>query len=271
MQNSKLYANLILLNKQYQFNYTVSDKLQFSNACKSKRGLESFDFTKNLRNIIIGNFNYYNGILATIHRNADLWQNYLIEYQKVNVYATQEDISSLKIRLKTFNNHEKILYKKLMLKKPVTTLTADFIATYTSPAGKNSYSLSKQYSQRQIENIINEYLFQLREAELKEKEKQQKQLEREERKRQKIITATQNEKKHQELIKREEILSQKEAEFNEATQGHIYSATHENTTVQEVVNEDTDSLWTKLNKLKQQFNNGKITYQEYEARRKELL
>lgn len=89
-------------------------------------------------------------------------------------------------------------------------------------------------------------------------------------------TAAQNKKIYKKLKAQEEYLEKREEEFKAATQGHIYSLEHSNSSlVQEECcakeNSEELSTWVKLKRLKSQFDNGEISHIEYEEKRKKLL
>lgn len=272
MTYSDLYAQIQRLNAQYKFE-ELEAELFFSNQCKSKRGLENFDFDKNMQSIIEQNIPYYQRLLNKIDTNRELWAEYTRKYSLIENYTNKDELQAMKLKIpyKVFFRHEKALYSKSMLPVPTRSISIQYHASYTSPAGRNSYSCSKNYSNVDIKKFINKIVEQRAEQLRKEAEKRQKEIEREEIRRQKIATAKQNEKKQKELLQREESLSQREKEFQDATQGHIYSVQYTTTVEQQVQDDETVSTWVKMKRLKLLYDNGEITYAEYEKRRKELL
>ena len=268
MTYSELYATIKKVNAQFKFENVISE-LSFSNTCKSKRGLENFDFDKNLQLYIEQRLSYYQDILKRLETNQSLWAEYMKKYSSIESYTSKDVFMALKLKMpyKIFWRHEKSLYTKSMLKAPTRSLSINYSATYTSPAGRNSYRRDKHYSHVDVARIIRRIYDQQEEQARKEAEKQQ----RAELRRQKVATAQQNEKKQKELLQREESLSQREQEFQAATQGHIYSSQHTTTDAQLEQSDEDISAWVKLKRLKQLYDNGEITYEEYARRRKELL
>lgn len=289
LENSKIYACLLEVNRKYKFNFSLSSKISFSEQCQSKRALDSYNLLDNLLNKIIAKKNYYLDYIQKVQENHDLWHKYSIEYYSLNNYATQDDIANLKISLKTFNKIEKELFAQNKLNMPITSFTVNYVVTYTTPAGRNTYKKETSFTQKEFENLV-EAAIELEEARKIEQQRlEQERIERErqqalrrqekeqERERQRAEKAKQRsltaqiEKKSKELQKREETLSQKEEEFKLATQGHIYSSEHIVENVDPTAENTTESTWVKLKRLKQRFDNGEITYEQYEQSRKDLL
>lgn len=89
-------------------------------------------------------------------------------------------------------------------------------------------------------------------------------------------TASKNKRIYDKLQKQKEDLDKREQEFQLATQGHIYSlptSLPSKTSEEEVVEESDESLsaWEKMKLLKKSYENGEITYKEYNEKRKHLL
>ena len=313
---SNLAQKIQLTNRKYSFDYSIKPVLFFSQVCKSKRGLENFDFVKNLQKIIADNLTYYQHIINKLRNNSKFWVAYNDEYRSIESYSTQESIKNIKLSLKIFNWHEKLLYKSSLLKKPTTVISVKYVATYTSPAGKNSYRLDRDFSHYQFESLLNEIVDRIREKELKEKEKEQRRIEREE-----LYSKVRKEKNMQKresrlaekealygsietrertlerredrlaekeaaygsieyrerhLTKREEDLSQREEEFSIATREHIYAVSDSPAPVEVeqpkiATTEESLSAWEKMKRLKKAYENGEITYEEYNEKRKHLL
>ncbi len=307
--NSALYKKIQIINRKYLFDYSLKPVLFFSQVCKSKRGLDSFDFVKNLKKIIADNLSYYQHLIDKLRNNSKLWVAYKDEYKSIESYSTKENIKDIKLSLKIFNWHEKLLYKSSILKRPITNISVKYVATYTSPAGKNSYRLNRDFSHYQFESLLNEIVNQIkekkqrriereelyskvrkeknmqkRESKLAEKEalygsieSRERALERrEDRLAEKEATYGSIESRERHLTKREENLSQREKEFSVATRGHIYAVLDSPAPV-EVVHpkietaEESLSAWEKMKRLKKAYENGEITYEEYNEKRKHLL
>ncbi|MBO5214963.1 MAG: SHOCT domain-containing protein [Clostridia bacterium] len=347
IDNSALYEKIQLINRKYSFDYSIKPVLSFSQVCKSKRGLENFDFEKNLQKIIADNLTYYQHIINNLRNNSKLWVAYNDEYRSIESYSTQESIKDVKLSFKIFNWHEKLLYKSLILKKPTTAISVKYVATYTSPAGKNSYKLDKNFSHCQFESLLNEIVDRIREKELKEKEKEQRRIEREQRydkvRKEKNMQKREDRlaekealygsietrerslerredrlaekealygsieireralgrredrlaekeeaygsveswerhlaKREETLSRREETLSRREEEFLVATRGHIYAVSDSPIPVEveqpkSETREEALSTWSKMKRLKKAYDNGEITYEEYNEKRKNLL
>ena len=77
------------------------------------------------------------------------------------------------------------------------------------------------------------------------------------------------------LEQKEADLAQREKEFQQATQGHIYAVSDspasievEQPTIKNA--EESLSTWEKMKRLKKAYEDGEITYEEYNEKRKHL-
>ena len=66
-------------------------------------------------------------------------------------------------------------------------------------------------------------------------------------------------------------LNQKEQEFINATRDHIYTAEKIDVAKEEIIIDENLTLSQKLKLLRTKFDNGEITYEEYQSRRKGLM
>lgn len=216
----------------------------------------------------------------------------------------------LKIKYKTFVKYEEKLYYSLKQKSPVTDIFIKVHATYTSPSGRNHYWIDESYDYDKIKEMLRdiEQRQELKrlEKEIKEKiaaekrakEKRLRELDKLEKKlkekeiKQKLIDIEQQQKSiileekikekrakekrakekfnkiEMQLKEKEERLTQKEKEFQEATRGHIYSTERTNVFEEEYKGKTKYQL---LKDLRKQFENGEITKEEYNSKRKELI
>lgn len=288
IKHSRLYASILYVNNKFDFDTSIHDKIMIEEKCPSKMSFDNFDWIKHIYMQINSNVIYYTDYINKTKVNKDLWEKYKIEYKSINNFATEENIRNLKIPLDVFNKIEKGLLKKKML-KPTINFTVDFNISYSSPLGRNFYSAEKTFSQEEFEQLIVEAIETKKREELEQQQREQERIERErqkellrqqreqERQQQRAEKAkernliAQLERKSKQLQKREETLNKKEEEFKTATQGHIYSTAHIVENVEHTVDDTNESTWVKLKHLKQRFDNGEITYDQYEQNRKELL
>ena len=73
------------------------------------------------------------------------------------------------------------------------------------------------------------------------------------------------------LEKKEQEINIKEKEFLDATKEHIYCAENKMITNFSMEINDTMTLTQKMKILKEKFNNGELTYDEYQKKRKEII
>ena len=78
-------------------------------------------------------------------------------------------------------------------------------------------------------------------------------------------------KKEKELAKKEAEITKKEKEFLEATKEHIYTIDTNSINIHDAEINDTMTLTQKMKILKEKFNKGELTYEEYQEKRKEII
>ncbi len=267
---SRLYPVINSLNNRYKFNYIGRTVLKFNPTLKSKRSLENLDFYQYFTKEIENSQSYYTTLFNQIEENINDYRKYQSEYRNIEKYTTAEEFSkfeNIKLKYRTFLSCEKRLYKKLELKKPVMDLCVECHATYTSPSGRNHYWRDARYSFYQLKQMLADI------------EQRQQMITLEKARKEKLAQEKrEKEKKLRDLNKLEEKLSQKEKEitakekeFIEATKEHIYTADKIELTKQEIEIDENLSLTQKLKLLRTKFDNGEITYEEYQSKRKELM
>ena len=267
---SKLFMEIEALNKKFPFHKISSAQLKFNPTFKSKRSLDNLDFYKFMEKEIECSQDYYATLFDNVDENIKDFQNYNLEYKKIEKYTTEEDftkIKEIKLKYKTFNKCEKKIYQNSKLRQPIIEITAHCHATYTSPSGRNHYWRDTEYSFSQLKNILKNLEHSQKMANIAREQKEKLAQERREK-----------EKKLRDLNKLEVRLSQKEKEINakekefiEATKEHIYTADKVDIQKQDIQIDENLSLTQKLKLLRTKFDNGEITYEEYQSKRKELM
>lgn len=272
-KNSPLYKKIRELNERYKskFVYQVKNDFYYNPQLKSKRGLENFDILKHVKSQINDSISFYSKNINSIKENISLVSLYKTEYGNIK-FTTEKEFEELKlekIKYKLFHKCEKQIYESSSLKLPPQKLTIRCYAEYTSPAGKSHYYKDKVFQTKEVEKLINEVL---NEISVEEQERLLKERKAEER-REKERKLRELDKLDKNIQQREIEIVKKEKEFNEATQNHIY--TTQNILVEDYKKEEsiqnTKTLYQKLVELKNKFNNGLISYDEYARVRKELL
>lgn len=264
---SKLYKSIVDLNNRYNFNYTECGKHTYNFIAKSKQGVENYNFDKSLFAIIIDESLFYNKIQSIFEENFKLYKQYEIEYSNLKSFLSRSDYEKLKVNIEYefYNYIEKDLYQSKKL-KPINSPSVEIMVEYTSPTGRNYYKNNYLYTYNElIQNI--EYIKSQKELELLEKERKAKALEE---KKQKEKRLKELDKLEMQLKEKEQIINAKEIEFKEATKGHIYSAEAIIIENDNLI-ENEESQYQKLKRLKRQFENGKITREEYNQKRNDLL
>ena len=267
---SRLCITITSLNNRYKFHSISNSMLKFNPILKSKRSLENLDIYQYIANEIGNSQSYYSSLFNKIDENIRDYRNYQSEYKGIERYTTEEEFAkyeNIKLKYKTFVSCEKKLYKQLKLKEPTMDLSAQCHATYTSPSGRNHYWRDASYTFNQLKQMLRN-IEQKQQMAIIEKERKEKLAQEKREKEKKLRELNKLEAK---LSKKEKEINEKEQEFIEATKEHIYAADKVEVQKQEIEIDENLSLSQKLKLLRTKFDNGEITYEEYQAKRKELM
>lgn len=266
---SVLYKSILSLNKEYKF-YSDASDLNFNPALKSKRSLDKFDLTQYVAEKLNENRSFYKSLFQHAEQNAKDYNEYCAKYSKLEKYTTEEEFSKyedVKMSYKTFRKNEEKLFQSSKLNQPKTTINAHCHATYTSPSGRNHYWRDSYYSLYDLKQLVKE-MENHEEYLRKEQERKNKALEE---KRAKEKRLRELDKLETRLAQKEKEINEKEKEFLEATKEHIYTAEKIEVNTNEIEIDENLSLSQKLKLLKEKYDNGEITYEEYQAKRKEIM
>lgn len=267
---SQLYKNLLDLNKKYKFN-KLDETLKFHPELKSKRSLENYDFREHMLDFIEQYETVFVKMLNEAEENDQVYKNYLKEYHKLEKYTSFEEFEKfgkIRVSYKKFQKVEHELYDELKLEMPVTSISAYCHATYTSPSGRNHYWRDMTYTHNQLKAFLRS-ITERRETRIREQEEKE---ERARKKREKEQKLRQLDKLEKQLKAKEEELTNKEKEFLEATKDQMYSADDRRNSIEQVEDEAEElTISQKMKILKDKFENGEITYEEYKAQRKDLM
>ena len=208
--------------------------------------------------------------------NQTLYEEYQNSYDELPQYFRSiveiEALENSPIEAEKFRTIENKIYAQLKLEEPIMDFSIAYEIEYTSPAGRNYYCkdeyVNKAYLGKILKEVESEKLWKKAFEEHKEYERQKKARERAE---------INDIKRLKEKLERKELeLAQREREFQQATQGHIYAGGDSLAYIKEErPNIETAkqplSDWEKMKLLKTAYDNGEITYEEYSEKREQLL
>lgn len=256
-KTSDLCCTLAQLNASCDFDKGIKDKYEYQLNYKNKQKFDAVDFNYSLIDTLSVNGMFFKNVLLRANSNLKLWEDYLSKFKELEVYS---EISLVKdMSVENYNLYEKKLYEELKETQPTISISIYFLATYASPSGRNLYESNKLFTQEEIISTLSKIERTIAYEQFTSKEKQ----EAKDCKLQKAIKLRELDKLEAKLIKKEEEIQNKTQEFLLATQDHIYSV------AEDILHEETE--WTKLKKLKIAFDDGKITFEEYDAKRKALI
>lgn len=152
IQNSERLRKLFELNNNTTFNIINKKQYSFHQICNSKRQLDRLILNDYFIGIIEQDIEYFNNIYEPIHQNRNNYNRYINNCKKIKTEATDEMCKQLKTKLKKFTSRENKLFKKNQL-MPSLDIYIEIKASYTSPAGRNSYSKSNNYNFSEFEKI----------------------------------------------------------------------------------------------------------------------
>lgn len=152
IRNSERIQNLLKLNKTTSFNNIDKKMYCFRNTCNSKRQLDNLNLCDYFIGLIESNFEYFSQIYEPLNQNNLKYNKYIKDCDKIKTKATEEKCKQLKTSLKKFVAREDNLFKKNLI-SPTRNINIEIRATYTSPAGRNSYSKTIKYDFSEFESI----------------------------------------------------------------------------------------------------------------------
>lgn len=272
--NSFCIKNLCELNEKYKF-YDI--KIQnFDVKCNSYNEYQKFNIRQYARKCLMMKTDELETSYNQAIKNEKLYNEYKRQYLSLSQYLlTEKEISKLKnvpLSITKFQSLEKTIYSQMVLKEPVVSFSICYKVEYTSPAGRNYYKKEEQLTRKTIGDILGEIA---REEKERQETEWQKKLAKQQRAQEKA--EIRNLLKNKGMLEQKEAeLAQREQEFQRATNGHIY-AVSDSPTIVEVeqakikITEEPMSAWEKMKRLKKAYENGEITYEEYNEKRKHLL
>ena len=272
-QNSLVFKIANELNETYQFNRNICRIHYFSEFLKSKQQLDNFNYDKWICQKLNEDIDFFKSFEREYEYNLNKYKKYSEEYDRINCFRTEIEVQHLKIDYETFAYTEREIYMET--KQPAIEMPGVFLEiSYTSPRGRNSYVDNHFYSYLNLVDLLKKREYAAQSLEEREMRKRLNELEKAEAKilkKQAARKLKELDKLETKLLKKEEEITKKEEEFILATQGHIY--TSDNIVVEDNNNEINEnmSLSQKLKVLRNKFDNGEITYEEYQAKRKELM
>ena len=138
-ENSIRYKSLIELNKKFHF-IEIENTHYVSNRVKQLSSLRAFNIEKKMIEEIMFHKDFYHSLIFSSIDNRNNWLSYQNNIEKLPPYMIQLESFNTRISKKRFNKIEKRLNKKNIMKAPVFEPKVVYRVSYTSPAGRNSYS-----------------------------------------------------------------------------------------------------------------------------------
>lgn len=152
IKNSERIQKLLKLNDTISFNVIDKKRYYFYQKCNTKRQLDKLSLYEYFIALIESDFDYFTKIYEPINENHQKYQNYLTKCSNIKTEATDEKCKQLKTSLKKFITREDKLFKKNQI-SPTLNINIEVKATYTSPAGRNSYSKTVNYNFSEFKSI----------------------------------------------------------------------------------------------------------------------
>ena len=144
-KNSRRLQELCALNQRTVFYGGESKEYTYHQICNSKRQLDNLALEEYLIALLDENKGDFATRLGEIDYNRKSYAAYLKQSELIVPMETEEKCAQWKIPFKIFLRHEKRLFKKLLLKKPLMEISVTCKASYTSPQGKNHYEKEQAY------------------------------------------------------------------------------------------------------------------------------
>lgn len=265
--HSKMYKEIQEINKKYVFDRTICKKHRFNEKLSNKRQFDNFDYSKWIFAKIESLPNLFLKMETTYEWNSRKYSQYSSEYDAIEKYTPEIEIEDVGIEFEIFNACEKRMFENSKHSK-IEIPSVYLEISYTSPSGRNHYQNSRTYNYKEL-------LLMIQEKEAEEKRQFEEKAKKEalsQQKREKERKLRELDKIEKKLTQKEKELGQKEKEFFEATKEHVYTTEQKQQldTVSVEIKEEM-SLTQKMKLLRAKFDNGEITYGEYQRQRKELI
>lgn len=265
-QNSLMYQNVRNLNQKYKFDREICKTRHYHEYLNSKKQLDNFNYEKWICRKMNENVVFFDNFEKIYENNVKEYKNYSSEYALLKTFRKEIDVENLNLEYEIFNYIEQEIFnenKQSEISKPSIILEI----SYTSPGGRNHYSHKHTYTYSYLLEMVKEKKYQeeLLLAEIKRKEKWA------EEKRAKEKKLRELDKLEKKLAEKEQEINKKEKEFLEATKEHIYTTDNVAIDNAEIEIDENLTISQKMKLLREKFDNGEITYEEYQAKRKELM
>lgn len=265
-RRSNIYQAMLDLNNKYHFDRELCKQHNFKEILNSKRQVENFDYEKWIFQKMAEKPEFFRKLEMVYEDNIKLYDEYLSEYQNICNFKKESEYEDLELEYEIFNYIEKEIYKESKQKAIIKPSIALSIS-YTSPTGRNHYSDKYVFTYEEIKQQFRNKLEKDKEL-LLERQKKEDIVQAKKEKERKLRELDKIEKR---LTEKEQEIIEKEKEFLEATKEHIYTADRIEVKSTEVEIDEDLSLSQKLKLLRTKFDNGEITYEEYQAKRKDLM
>ena len=157
LSSSTYIKQIETINKQYKF-FVIKNTFETKTFhLNTKRAFDNFDYYKKRSEYFRDNLSYFQQVVEMIDSNNLLYRKYKDDLNSASLTTDPELASANKMSLKSFNAREKKLGER-MFKRPQTTYSFRIYWEYTSPAGRNHYSLYHDCSLLDIKNTIQAYM-----------------------------------------------------------------------------------------------------------------
>lgn len=249
IEESVLIKKLDDLNNSYAKRLSALKIIPYEDVvfCKSKSEFDKFDTDKYLLNIMREYISIFDSMIEKAKKKNQLIEEYFSKYDELENVKAKKVISK-EITKNEFLEIENEIYEDRCLVTGdllVGDVLVNISYSYMSPSFRNSYENKKQYYYNEIKNLL-------------KKSKEPKQL-------------TTAQKRNLVLEEKLNEIKKAKEEFDKATKGHIYSANKARIENEKIEIDANLSLSQKLKMLRMQFDNGEISYEEYQRKRKELM
>lgn len=292
-KNSLLYKFLCILNDKYEFYDIQIGNIDIK--CDSYNEYQKFDIRQYARKCLMSETDGLEILYNQTVKNEQLYMEYKKEYLDLAQYLRTEkeilEMDELPLSVVEFQILESQIYSQMLL-EPVINFSICYNVEYRSPAGRNYYKKEERLTLKDVRSILHEIeddeivrrerekqkdILRAEKAEwLKEKRKEKSLQHRENKLAEKEALLGSIELREKRLQKQEENLLQREKEFFVATRGHIYAVNDSPVSIEVEQpkierSEKPLSDWEKLKQLKKAYENGEISYEEYNIKRMNLL
>lgn len=157
LENSEKIKTLKELNNNFSYD-SIMPSYTYYAFCNSKRSLERYSIYEFFVSTVQKNKDTFYRVINVITSNIEKYNLYTSLIKNIRSTITEEKCKELKINMNKFLKYEDKYFKDLIRSKPITYVSINCHASYTSPAGRNHYDKYITYNFNDLKEVYEIYV-----------------------------------------------------------------------------------------------------------------